>query len=98
MLDPGQLLGRAELAPPDARLTVEHERGVRPPLPHTRLLQSASLLGRVAVRPALLVKAQAPAAVPDTVMILGQPREVRPGGHVEWPDGERHLLIMRTQT
>jgi hypothetical protein len=87
MFDPGQLLGRAELTPPDASRLVVHQRGMRSAFPHPGLLQRHSVLGRMQAWCTLLVEVETPAATPDIVVVARQACEVGPGFAIERPRG-----------
>jgi hypothetical protein len=51
-------------------------------LPHAGFLQSASLLWGMEPIAPLLVKAQAPTAVPYPMVVFGKPRELIPSGSI----------------
>src|SRR5680860_1248235 len=86
-LDLRQLAGRSELAPAQALVAVEDERGVGAALVYALLLLG-SVLRRGAPLAQLDVEAHAPAASPHAVVRLDQPGKRGPRVHVQRPDGE----------
>ena len=85
VLDPGHFAGCAELAPADAVLPVENERGVGFALSDSLFLRSTFLRH---VGPRFFgVEAQAPAAAEDTVVALRQHSELGPGRLIQRFDG-----------
>jgi len=78
VFDARELVGRAELAPADARVAVIDERRVRSALAHAAFLLGPVLGRRLVAADSLLVEAHAPAAAPDAVVRLDEAREVRP--------------------
>lgn len=83
VLDARKLVWWPELTPADGARAVVHEGGVSLAFPDSTLL-AGSVLRRGRVAPHTLgVEGHAPAATPNTVVLLGQAREVRPGGLVQ---------------
>jgi len=88
-LDPGHLVGRAELAPAHAVVAVVHEGGMRPAFSHPALLGGAVVLW---VRSGVIVmEAHAPAAAKDAVVALHQRSERGPRRLIEGPHGVRRF-------
>jgi len=75
------------LAPAQALITANDERGVGAALAYALLLLS-SVLRRGAALAHLDVEAHAPAAAPHAVVRLYQPGSRWPRLHVQWPDAE----------
>jgi SAM-dependent methyltransferase len=91
-LDPGHFLGCAELAPADAVLPLENERGVGFALPDPLFLRSTFLRHTLPhiVGPGLSgVEAHAPAAAEDAVVALNQRGKRGPGRFVKSLHGVR---------
>ena len=82
VLDPGQLLGSAELAPADARVAVEHERRVRGAVEDPRPLAVPVLRGRVAAPSGWKPMHQQPPKMP----LLASTRAAN-AGHVDSSSG-----------
>jgi len=101
LLDPRELVGRPELAPPNALGCVVDERSMRPPFSAPGFLEPAALLRSVQVRGALLVEAEAPAPTPDPVVVLTLTslrlrRMPRPGRHFSGRSGASKRATTRT--
>ena len=79
MIDAGQLLRGAVLAPPHSAITVEDHRGVCLTLVDQSLLQRAIALDTLSPLRGLRVEPEAPATTPDTVVPLDQPGKGVPG-------------------
>ena len=98
VLDPGHLVGRPELAPADAILPVEDERGMGRSCPNTSELPTAVHARRVLG--VVGVEAHAPASAEDPVVALDQRSERWPCRLVESPDlvpsfhDEAHSTVM----
>ncbi len=83
-LDPRQLVGGTELAPADAQVAIEDERGVGLTVADTTFLLRP-MVG--ASFPAFRMERDAPAAAPHTVVAFDEPGEVGPRVGVERLDG-----------
>ena len=88
VLDARYFVRRSELAPADALVAVEDERGMRSPGPHAVELLLSVRLRRVKMGSFFRVKSHAPAAAEDAAVGLDQRGEGVPGRWVECFDRE----------
>jgi hypothetical protein len=84
VLDPRHLVGRAELAPAQAVVAVEHESRVRRAFPYPSKLTVAFRRGSAST---VFVESHAPAAPEDPIIAFHQRGERRPGRLVQSFDG-----------